>query len=162
MTVNHFDCVESKLISMLKAGPQAAAEIKGSAAYESISGSVKFYKTANGVVVYAVVTGLPCVNSFNGFHIHEGSVCGGNADDPFADVKGHYNPQGTEHPNHAGDLPPLLNNKGNAILLFLTDRFSIEQIIGRAVIIHDGYDDFTTQPSGNSGKKIACGEIKSC
>ncbi|MDE6155680.1 MAG: superoxide dismutase family protein [Eubacterium sp.] len=147
---------------MLKAGPQAAAQLRGSDAYESISGSVKFYKTANGVVVYAVVTGLPCVNSFNGFHIHEGGSCSGNADDPFADVMGHYNPKDAAHPNHAGDLPPLLNNNGNAISLFLTDRFNVEQIIGRTVIIHDKYDDFTTQPSGNSGKKIACGEIKNC
>lgn len=160
--MNYFDCVESKLISMLKAGAQAAAEIRGSDDYKDISGLVKFYKTANGVVVYAVVTGLPCENSFNGFHIHEGSACSGTAEDPFADVKGHYNPKDTNHPNHAGDLPPLLNNDGNAIALFLTDRFTVEQIIGRTVIIHERFDDFTTQPSGNSGKKIACGEIEKC
>lgn len=162
MNTNNFDCVESKLISMLKTGPKAQAEIKGSEAYNDISGLVNFYKTANGVVVFAVVTGLPCIKGFNGFHIHEGSMCSGNADDPFFDVKGHFNPQNNKHPNHAGDMPPLLNNDGNAIALFLTDRFTIEQVLGRTVIIHDMQDDFTTQPSGNSGKKIACGEIKKC
>lgn len=42
----------------------------------------------------------------------------------------------------------------------LTNRFNIEEIIGKVVIIHDKPDDFVTQPSGNSGTKIACGEIK--
>ena len=42
----------------------------------------------------------------------------------------------------------------------LTDKFKIEDIIGKTVIIHDMPDDFKTQPSGNSGKKIACGIIE--
>lgn len=42
----------------------------------------------------------------------------------------------------------------------LTNRFNIEEIIGKVVIIYDKPDDFVTQPSGNSGTKIACGEIK--
>lgn len=45
-------------------------------------------------------------------------------------------------------------------MMFFTNRFSIEEIIGRTVVIHDMTDDFKTQPSGNSGKKIACGVIK--
>lgn len=43
--------------------------------------------------------------------------------------------------------------------MFLTDRFKVDDVIGRTVIIHDKPDDFTTQPSGNSGEKIACGII---
>ena len=46
---------------------------------------------------------------------------------------------------------------GNAVV---TDRFTISDIIGRTVVIHKSPDDFTTQPSGNAGAKIACGEIK--
>ena len=42
----------------------------------------------------------------------------------------------------------------------LSNRFSIEEIIGRTVIIHDAPDDFRTQPSGNAGMKIACGVIQ--
>ena len=43
---------------------------------------------------------------------------------------------------------------------FLTDRFTLKEIIGRTVVIHSMPDDFTSQPSGNSGEKIACGVIK--
>ena len=42
----------------------------------------------------------------------------------------------------------------------LINKFKIEDIIGKVIIIHDMPDDFTTQPSGNSGTKIACGKIK--
>ena len=81
-------------------------------------------------------------------------------DEAFADAMSHYNPMGCEHPYHAGDLPPLFGSNGSALLLFLTDRFSVKEVIGKTVIIHDRPDDFTTQPSGNSGTKIACGVIR--
>ena len=79
--------------------------------------------------------------------------------DPFADAGAHYNPHNCRHPYHAGDMPPLFSNGGFAWMAFYTERFKTDEIIGRTVIIHDLSDDFTTQPSGNSGKKIACGEI---
>ncbi len=157
--ISLYENLNSALVSVLCKKPQAYAEMKGSNAYKSISGIVKFYQTANGVLVYAAVTGLPNGNSFHGFHIHEGESCSGNKDDPFADAKSHYNPQKANHPDHAGDLPPLINNNGFALSIFITDRFSVESIIGKTIIIHEKADDFTTQPSGNSGKKIACGKI---
>jgi Cu-Zn family superoxide dismutase len=57
-------------------------------------------------------------------------------------------------------MPPLFGNQGYAFLMFLTDRFTAREIIGKTVIIHDKPDDFTTQPAGNSGNKIACGVIQ--
>ena len=72
----------------------------------------------------------------------------------------HFNPNNCKHPHHVGDLEPLFENKGYAYYSFITNRFTINEIIGRSVIIHDNPDDFTTQPSGNSGNKIACGMIK--
>ena len=78
----------------------------------------------------------------------------------FAQADGHYNPTNAMHPQHAGDMPSLLANDGNAFLIFYTDRFHPEDVIGRAVIIHAHPDDMTTQPSGNSGAMIACGEIR--
>ena len=91
-------------------------------------------------------------------HIHEGGACTG---DGFADTGGHYNPAGADHPCHAGDLPPLFaTGGGRAELRVLTDRFSVREIIGRTVVIHSGPDDFTTQPAGNAGSKIACGVIQ--
>ena len=153
------------LPSVLRRRPQAAASIAGSERYPDITGTVRFYQTHRGVVVRAEVKGLPhselpCHGRMFGFHIHKGTDCAGTMDDPFADAMSHYNPNGCEHPYHAGDLPPLLENNGLALCAFLTDRFSVGEIIGRAVIIHDHPDDFTTQPSGNSGTKIACGVIR--
>jgi Cu-Zn family superoxide dismutase len=138
--------------------------VRGSAAYPGIRGKVDFYQTDQGVVVLAEMAGLPvaesdCGNSVFGFHIHEGSKCEGNEADPFAEVGQHYNPGNCPHPAHAGDMPPLFNNKGYAIQMFLTDRFTVEEIIGRTVVLHSGPDDFTSQPAGNAGKKIACGVI---
>lgn len=60
---------------------------------------------------------------------------------------------------NAGDLLPLLGNEGYAYSVFYTDRFELKDIIGRSLIIHNAPDDFTTQPSGNSGAKIGCGVI---
>ena len=57
-------------------------------------------------------------------------------------------------------MPPLFGNSGRAWLAFLTDRITVDEIIGKTVVIHSAPDDFTTQPSGNSGSKIACGAIE--
>ena len=84
----------------------------------------------------------------------------GNAEDPFADALTHYNPNDCEHPNHAGDLPPLFDNSGYSFQTVLTNRFTVKEIIGKTIIIHAMPDDFKTQPSGDSGMKIACGKIR--
>ena len=86
--------------------------------------------------------------------------CTGTADDPFADALTHYNPQCCPHPAHAGDMPPLIANNGYAIQAFLTDRFTVREILGKTVIIHDSADDFSSQPAGNAGARIACGVIR--
>ncbi len=165
--MNRLSCSNSRipLLSLLRSRPQAAASITGSTQCPDVSGFVRFYQTDEGVIIFAEISGLPysalpCCNRVFGFHIHQGMSCSGNMDDPFADTMSHYNPHGCEHPHHAGDLPPLFGNSGFALSLFLTERFSVDQIIGKTIIIHDMPDDFTTQPSGNSGTKIACGVIR--
>ena len=45
-------------------------------------------------------------------------------------------------------------------MMYFTDRFTLPDVIGKTIIIHSNPDDFTTQPSGNSGAKIACGAIQ--
>ena len=149
------------LSSIIHGAPDAAAEICGSGNYQDIHGTVRFYQTDQGVLVYADICGLPedgCNRVF-GFHIHEGDSCTGNASDPFADTGSHYDQKNRRHPRHSGDLPPLFGNDGHALSMVLTDRFCVNEVTGRTVIIHDSPDDFTTQPSGNAGKKIACGVI---
>ncbi len=147
--------------------PQASAELKGSATYSNIHGIVRFYHTRNGVLIAAEISGLPhahgvCHHPVFAFHIHEGSQCEGDMHDPFSGAMSHYNPADCDHPFHAGDLPTLFGNQGYAFSVFLTDRFSLSEVIGKTVIIHGNPDDFTTQPSGNAGEKLACGRIMAC
>lgn len=151
--------------SLLFQPPAAIAIVKGSAKYPNIQGEVCFFRTPEGTMVVADIKGLPekaekCTEGIYGFHIHEGESCTGTAEDPFADAKSHLNPKKCPHPYHAGDMPPLFGNKGHARMAFLTDRFTIDEILGRVVIVHDKPDDFTSQPSGNAGQKIACGRIE--
>lgn len=156
--------VGRKTVSRTSRSAAARASVRGSAEYPTLYGTVTFKQMKNGVLVTAEVFGLPtsgekCSGGVFGFHIHEGTQCSGNENDPFADAKGHFNPDGCPHPHHAGDLPPLFGNNGYAYMSVFTNRFRVDQIIGRVVIIHGGADDFKTQPSGDSGMKIACGKI---
>lgn len=152
------------LSEILRYVPAAVAIVRGDSAHRGISGTVRFYQMPKGVVVVAEIAGLPvpevpCGNDIFAFHVHNGASCTGDAHDPFADAGTHDNPTDCPHPYHAGDMPPLFSAYGTAFLAFLTNRFSAHEIIGKTIIIHDSPDDFTTQPSGNAGKKIACGEI---
>lgn len=143
----------------------AKANIKGGNKYPNLKGTVTFKETKNGTLVTAKIKGLPqavgkCKGRFFGFHIHEGNSCTGNANDEFANAKSHFDPTNCEHPFHAGDLPPLIENNGYAYMSVLINKFKIKDILGKVIIIHDSPDDFKTQPSGNSGTKIACGKIE--
>lgn len=145
--------------------PQAQALIHGSSDYPKIRGTMRFYSTPFGVLVASQVAGLPdsrskCKNPIFAFHIHSGESCSGNKQDQFANVGTHLNLQNCPHPYHTGDMPPLFGNSGKAVSVFLTNRFEIKDIIGKTVIIHSSTDDFKSQPGGNAGIKIACGEIK--
>ncbi len=135
--------------------PAAMARIRGGSE-RNLQGTVRFFQRRGSVLVVAEISGLPRTDSFFGFHIHEGRSCMG---EDFSSTGNHYNPTKMPHPDHAGDLPPLLGCSGRAYMAVETDRFAIRDIIGRTVVIHADPDDFTTQPSGKSGKKIGCGVI---
>lgn len=144
--------------------PEAYAQMKGDSMHPEIQGMVYFFGVYGGTLVVAEVYGLPITEDmengdFYGFHIHEGNSCTGDAQDQFKNAGMHYNPQNKEHPKHAGDLPPLLGNNGMALSAVYTDRFYPEEVVGRTVIIHNMADDFKTQPSGDAGSKMVCGEI---
>lgn len=147
----------------------AYAQIKGGPLAENLSGYVFFMQAKNGVDVFVEVSGLPPFQPAkegrkqigpHGFHIHENGSCEiGDPKDPFKAAGEHWNPTNQPHGNHAGDFPVLFSNNGYARMVFFTNKFEIKDIIGKAVIIHQGPDDFHTQPAGDAGKRLACGVI---
>ena len=141
--------------------PAAIAQIRGGSKFPGINGCVFFYPRQEGVLIVADIRGLPHSDheGIFGFHIHEGNNCMGES---FVDTGGHYNPTNNRHPYHAGDLPPLFSFSGRAYMSIWTDRFRTRDVIGRTVVIHENADDLHSQPSGQSGEKIACGIIRRC
>ena len=142
--------------------PRAFAKIQGNEDYPNLQGFVFFYEVPNGgVLIEAEIFGLPVLKASNapvfyGFHIHEKGDCS----DQFSNAGGHYNPRQTPHPHHAGDMPPLRSVDGYAWLAFYGDELELSDLVGKSVILHRNADDFTTQPSGNSGAMIGCGVIE--
>lgn len=128
-------------------------------------GTVNVRSVPQGVLIDAKFENLP--PGPHAFHIHEFGVCEGD----FSSSGGHFNPSGEKHgllvEGHSGDMPnihvgqsgelrvEILNTKTN---LFKGDPLSIEN---RAFVIHDGPDDYKTQPSGAAGPRIGCGVISS-
>lgn len=142
-----------------KKSPSAHAWIGGNKDYPNLNGLVNFYETSiGGILVSVEIYGMPTTNpsGFHGMHIHEFGDC----TIPFDKTGNHYNPTNSPHPNHIGDLPPLLNNSGYAYTTFYDTRFTIADLLGKSLIIHSNRDDFTSQPSGDSGVKIGCGVIR--
>lgn len=146
--------------------PYAAAYVKGSSDYPNTAGRILFYPAGDrGILVVSNIRGLPvkdgiCEQRFFAMHIHENGQCSGSEAEPFKDAGAHYNPNRCPHPMHAGDLPPVLSNaRGKAFSTVLCDGFTLQEILGRSVILHRAPDDFTSQPAGNAGERIACGKI---
>lgn len=135
--------------------PAGRVVIRGGGENPRLRGVADFYPAEDGVWIAVRVWGLPR-DGFFALHIHEGGVCTGAG---FPKTGGHWNPTGAMHPDHAGDLPPLLASGGQARTLFWTGRFRLSEAMGKTLVIHGGSDDFHTQPSGNAGVKIACGVI---
>ena len=149
----------------LHSRPNARAIIRGSADHPTLRGTVDFYRMGRGVVVIASLWGLPvgkgkCANDIFALHIHAGKSCSGTAEEPFRDADGHFDPRGCPHPVHAGDLPPLFANRGYAWQGVYTERFTMDEILGRTVIVHSQRDDFSSQPAGDAGARIGCGVIR--
>lgn len=142
----------------------AKATLKPAAGSE-VDGEVTFEQTQEGVRVHVKVEGL--TPGKHGFHIHERGDC--SAPD-FSSAGEHYAPHGHSHgppgaTSHAGDLGNLeANTDGVAEQSIVTQHLVSEKdlraILGKAVIIHAQADDFTTQPSGASGDRVACGVIE--
>jgi Cu-Zn family superoxide dismutase len=132
----------------------------------SVSGSVVFTQQGDAVQVAGEVRGLK-PNGVHGFHIHEKGDC--SSGDGMG-TGGHFNPTGTAHgahnhgTHHAGDLVSLTADaSGVARFSYLSSTIAVgtgaADIIGRGLIVHRDADDFATQPTGNSGPRVACAVI---
>ncbi len=130
----------------------------------SASGTVVFSRTAEGIRIVADIEGLSPGN--HGFHIHEYGDC--SAPDATS-AGGHYNPLGNRHggpddeKRHVGDLGNITaGDNGTAYFERIDTLITLngsDSVVGRAVVVHAGEDDLTSQPSGNAGPRIACGVI---
>lgn len=146
-----------------------AARIHGGPLAPDINGVVAFENVPGGTEVTAIIRGMPSYsparNGQNpigpfGFHLHEKGNCDiGDPNSPFEGAGGHWNPDNQPHGNHAGDFPVLFSNDGYSRMTFFTNRFRPEDVVGKSVVIHQNPDDYRTQPSGDSGERLACGVI---
>jgi Cu-Zn family superoxide dismutase len=132
-------------------------------------GTAVLTPATEGVQVVLSVNGLPA--GVHGVHVHMTGMC----DAPeFTTAGGHFNPtsrqHGFENPNgaHAGDLPNLTvdaNGRGSlsgvarGVTLEGSGANSLRKPGGTALMVHATADDYRTDPSGNSGARIACGVI---
>lgn len=119
---------------------------------------------------------------FHGFHIHSAGICDpADPTGPFMSAGGHYNPEGSHHGEHPGDLPSLYaTESGWARMMFVTDAFTLAELRdsdGSAVMVHEGRDNFanipddrynslegpvpdaTTLATGDAGSRYACGVV---
>ena len=144
--------------------PVACAHIEGASGIPNMTGDIYVYPFLKGSLVAVDVQGIP-FSGFYGFHVHQHGPCtvGTGGYTGFDDVGGHYTTvENAPHPYHAGDLPVLMADSGHAFMIVYTERFVPEEILGRAMIIHEWPDDFRTQPTGDSGRHIGCGTFYPC
>jgi len=153
--------------AMQYGSPQATADLKN-AKGEGV-GVVKLWEDASGVRVLAQVRGV--APGKHGFHIHAVGKC---EPPEFTSAGGHFNPGGKKHglksPEgpHAGDLPNLeVGADGTGRIEYVTKLatlgsgpVSLFGPNGTALVIHAGADDDMTDPTGNSGGRIACGPMR--
>lgn len=173
-------------LALASAGPAAGDGWEARAVLRDASGvrvgTVRFEGDARGTTVKVVVRGITTgLDSYHGLHIHANGARQACIP-PFTNVGGHWHsdPAGTSHGHHDGDLPSLLvqaDQTGSATSV--TGRINPSQLVGKAVILHAGPDNFAnipdryradgaqvpgpddaTKATGDSGSRIACGIIE--
>ncbi len=134
-----------------------------------LSGNVVFTQENGEVTMTAIIDGLS--EGMHAIHIHESADCSA-ADGSSAG--GHWNPTHEDHGKwgsadgyHKGDIGNFkVDANGHGTITMTTDEWCIDceddakNIVGKAIVIHDGVDDFTSQPSGAAGSRVGCGSIK--
>jgi Cu-Zn family superoxide dismutase len=133
----------------------------------AVTGTLRFAQTGDKVLVTGEVRGLKA-GAEHGFHVHEKGDC--SSGDGMS-TGGHFNPAGSGHgrhghgAHHVGDMPSLkADAQGVARVDFsstsLTLKPGASSIVGKGLIVHRDPDDYTTQPTGNAGPRVACAVIR--
>ena len=147
-------------------GPMAMAKLEPTRG-NSTSGTAMFHQRGDHVMLHVRVSGLK-PGAEHGFHIHDKGDC--SSGDGMS-AGGHFNPTAKPHARHdaaerhAGDLPSLKADAAGRVdvhvqLSGVTIGSGVTDIVGRGLIVHADPDDFKTQPTGNSGARVACGVIQ--
>lgn len=156
----------SLLAGAAEAQPKASADMKNAAG--KTLGEALLEQRDGGVRITATFTELP--PGTRAFHIHEVGKC----NPPFESAGGHFNPTGKQHGKdnasgpHAGDLPNLdVPQSGRVKVQVVVKDVSLDRgrgglldADGAALVVHDGADDYKSDPAGNAGKRLACGVIR--
>lgn len=132
-------------------------------------GTLSLVQTADGVRIEGIVKGL--APGEHAFHIHET----GNCEPPFKSAGGHYNPGNKAHGKqglggpHAGDMDNITAGEDGTVKISVVNDLvtlnapangTLFDADGSAIVIHEGPDDYVSQPSGDAGGRVACGIIQ--
>jgi len=134
----------------------------------NVAGTVVFTEDNDEVKMVALISNL--TEGTHAIHLHEKADCSSANG---KSTGGHWNPTAQQHGKwgdeigyHVGDIGNFqADANGNGTITFVTDKWCIgcdddtKNIIGKAVIVHQGTDDFTSQPSGAAGSRVSCGGI---
>jgi len=147
----------------------AEAKLSGTYPDTTVDGTIKFDADSAGKVTMNLDITVPKkAGKSVAVHLHEHGNCGDTA----MLAHGHWNPTNAQHGKwgsasfHSGDIGNIkLNAKGKGTLSLTTDLWTLggkadKNILGKAVIVHGGMDDYKTQPTGNAGTRIGCGVIQ--
>jgi Cu-Zn family superoxide dismutase len=155
-----------KTTDTAEAAPEAVAKIAPTQG-NTVTGSLALAASPEGVRISGAIQGLKPDAEF-GFHIHEKGDC--SAPDG-SSAGAHFNPTQAQHGNpasgshHAGDMVNIRSNGEGVAQVDTTAAGTAlhgdpnSDVMGKAIVVHESPDDYTTQPSGNSGKRVACGVI---
>ncbi|WP_335966421.1 superoxide dismutase family protein [Galbibacter sp. PAP.153] len=166
------DATEKETVTEVKKdAPKEAKKVKVSMEAKSdsnVSGNVVFKEESGIVTMTAVFDGLE--PGEHAIHLHEKGDC---SSPDGKSAGGHWNPTHEKHGKwgspdgyHKGDIGNFTaDDNGNGTITFKTDEWCIgcgdekKDILGKGVIVHQGVDDFTSQPSGDAGSRVSCGGV---
>ena len=168
MTENHMGNMDMETTMTDTMNEMSATALLSAASGSNVTGTATFTQEADGKVrLELTVENLTAGE--HAIHLHENGDC--SADDA-SSAGGHWNPDGEDHGKrgeneyHAGDIDNLtVGEDGKGNLEMMVEGWSIgdgqdSDILNKAIIIHADEDDFTSQPSGAAGSRVACGVIQ--